>query len=419
MARDDLHPGLFAINDTDLINVLPNRINEDCDPQPGVTNYWRVRPLDRPFERPGGGGSPACRVTGPRLYRFKYTGLSMSNLAPANGAVCRHPGAQPGRDPWRADLHRDGQGTVLVSRSTPRRPTAPRTPRRASSGSPRRTTPTRGRCTPRRPRAPSPWPRSAQFSVTGNQPSTGAPALTPLTPATSAVLQRSAGPHLGAAPGRRELPRPRDPTPTGVLITKGIFEATAMPYASFTDTSGELKRAGTYTWWVTAHALSGAQGGRPVPRAPSRSGHRAPDGHKVALGGRASDPTSPGRRPCVAGPPPATGVCTVPATPVLRWAREPGIRLLHGLRQRRPEFSTLLEPDTATPATTNTMYTPALDNQDWTYGDNQTEQPVLLVRGDPVVQWGSAAPGPVGIPGSAQHSFFKKSPPVDGAARAR
>ena len=71
-------------------------------------------------------------------------------------------------------------------------------------------------------------------------------------------------------------------------------------------------------------------------------------------------------------------------------------------------LSTLLEPDTATPATTNTMYTPALDNQDSTYGDNQTEQPYYwFVR--PCRAVGQCGPSPVGVPGSAQHNFFKKS----------
>ena len=54
-------PGLFAINDTDLVSVLGNRINEDCDPKPGVPNYWRVRPLDRPYEKPGGGDLPGVQ----------------------------------------------------------------------------------------------------------------------------------------------------------------------------------------------------------------------------------------------------------------------------------------------------------------------------------------------------------------------
>jgi hypothetical protein len=78
-----------------------------------------------------------------------------------------------------------------------------------------------------------------------------------------------------------------------------------------------------------------------------------------------------------------------------------------------PSLSNLLEPTTAIPATTNTMYMPALENRDWTYADNQTERPFYwFVR--PCRAVGQCGPSPVGVAGSAQHTFFKKSPPVTG-----
>ncbi|WP_310527876.1 hypothetical protein, partial [Nocardioides sp.] len=84
-------PGLFAINDTDLVNVLPNRINEDCDPQPGITNYWRVRPLDRPYVKPGGGDLPGVQGLWSPTQSFHYSGLAVTNMSPANGATVSVP----------------------------------------------------------------------------------------------------------------------------------------------------------------------------------------------------------------------------------------------------------------------------------------------------------------------------------------
>ena len=67
-----------------------------------------------------------------------------------------------------------------------------------------------------------------------------------------------------------------------------------MPYAAFTDIGSTLKRQGTYTWWVSAHALNGAQIGPDGPTSTFQIRAIAPpSGHQVALSGRASDPTGP------------------------------------------------------------------------------------------------------------------------------
>ena len=184
-----------------------------------------------------------------------------------------------------------------------------------------------------------------------------------------------------------------------------------MAYPAMTDITSELKRPGTYTWWVTAHTSTGAEiPGAVGPASTFQIRAFAPAvGHKVALGGRALDVNNPGQTPCT----PTTGVCTVPATPVLKWDRAPGTAFYMVYVSEDPSFSNLLEPTTAIPATTNTMYMPALDNRDWTYADNQTERPYYwFVR--PCRAVGQCGPGPVGVSGSSQHDFFKKSPPVTG-----
>ena len=74
-------------------------------------------------------------------------------------------------------------------------------------------------------------------------------------------------------------------------------------------------------------------------------------------------------------------MCTVPAHPGAQLdPRARGTAFYMVYVSEDPSFTNLLEPTTAIPATTNTIYMPALDNRDWTYADNQTERPLLLVR---------------------------------------
>ncbi|MCF6377260.1 Ig-like domain repeat protein [Nocardioides KLBMP 9356] len=408
VAQTTYTPGLFAINDTDLVNVLPNRINEDCDPKPGVTNYWRVRPLDRPYEKPGGGDLPGVQGLWSPTYSFDYTGLSMNNLSPANGATVDVPALSwdpaPGALTYTVRVT-NGLGNLVDSATTYATSYTPKGFQRFPTAN--------------NPYTWSVYAETAEgttslapqrtFILTGNQPApSGVPVLTPLTPSPSAQFDGPPAltwePDPAAATYRVHATYPGG----NVLVTKGIFETTAMPWSSFTDTSSELKRPGTYTWWVTAHAQNGAQIGSAGPTSTfTIKPFTAATGHRVALGGKAALDSGSGA--CT----PLTGVCTVPATPVLRWTREPGTAFYMVYVSEDPSFSNLLEPTTALPATTNTIYTPALDNRDWTYADNQTERPYFwFVR--PCRAVGQCGPGPVGVAGSAQHSFFKKSPPVTG-----
>lgn len=409
VAQTTYTPGLFAINDTDLVNVLPNRINEDCDPKPGVTNYWRVRPLDRPYQKPGGGDLAGVQGLWSPTYSFGYTGLSMNNLAPANGATVDIPALSwdvtPGALTYTVSI-RNGLGNVVDTVTTHGTSYTPKGFQRFPTAN----NPYTWSVYAETAEGTTSLAPQRQFIVTGNQPTFGSSVLTPLGPSPSA--QFSGPPALTWEPDpAAAFYRVHATYPGGnVQVTKGLFETTSMPYASFTDSSSELKRPGTYTWWVTAHAANGAQIGGAGPSSTFQiRPFVAATGHKVALGGRAVDSTNPGQTPCT----PLTGVCTVPATPVLKWDREPGTAFYIVYVSEDPSFSNLLEPTTALPATTNTIYTPALDNRDWTYADNQTERPFFwFVR--PCRAVGQCGSGPVGVPNSAQHSFFKKSPPVTG-----
>lgn len=407
-------PGLFAINDTDLVNVLPNRINEDCDPQPGV-NYWQVRPLDRPYAKTGGGDLPGVQGNWSPKYSFDYTGLSIANQQPANNALVDIPvlswDVTPGALTYEVKIW-NGNGQQVVSETTFATSYTPKGMQRFSTA----LNPYTWSVSARTAEGTTSKAPVRQFRVTGNQPSTGAAPLTPLGPSSATTFSGPPSltwePHPDAAFYKVNAYYPG----TTTLITQGYFRNTQMPYAAMTDISSELKRKGTYTWWVTAHNADGSQietGNRITSTFQIRD-FATPTGHEVALGGRALDSNNPGQTPCVAGPPPTgTGTCTVPATPVLKWDREPGVAFYMVYVSQDPSFSNLLEPTTAVPATTNTMYTPALDNREWTYADNQTDQPYYWFA-RPCRAVGQCGPSPVGVQNSAQHSFFKKSPPVTG-----
>lgn len=397
-------PGLFAINDTDLVNVLPNRINEDCDPRPGVTNYWRVRPLDRPYVKPGGGDLPGVQGLWSPTQSFKYTGLAMNNLTPADGATVSVPTLRwdttPGALTYTVVIKLGGSqvdtATTHATSYTPKGQT------RLAAGT---YTWSVYAETAEGTRSLAPL---RTFTIAGTPPTTGAAPLTPLSPSPTGLFNGAPSltwePEPSAAYYRVHATKPGG----NVLISTGLFE-TPMAFPAMTDISSELKRPGTYTWWVTAHTTTGVL----IATGPSNTFEirqfTPADGHEVALGGRALDVNNPGQTPCT----PTTGVCTVPATPVLKWDRAPGTAFYIVYVSEDPSFSNLLEPTTALPSTTNTIYMPALDNRDWSYADNQTERPYYwFVR--PCRAVGQCGAGPVGVAGSAQHTFFKKSPPVTG-----
>ena len=246
------------------------------------------------------------------------------------------------------------------------------------------------------------------FTIAGTPPPTGAAALTPLSPSSNVLFNGAPAltwePEPSAAFYRVHATKPGG----NVLINTGLFEA-PMAFPAMTDITSELKRPGIYTWWVTAHTVTGVENSSGPSSTFEIRQFTPAEGHQVALGGRALDANNPGQTPCT----PTTGVCTVPSTPVLKWDRAPGTAFYIVYVSEDPSFSNLLEPTTSLPATTNTMYMPALDNRDWTYADNQTERPYYwFVR--PCRAVASAAPDLSAWRAPRSTRFFKKSPPVTG-----
>ena len=206
-------PGMFAVNTTGIL--APPRNNEDCIPQAGEMNYWRVRGLDRPFTK--GGDIPGVQGLFSEAQAFRYMPLSVTNMSPRNGAVVDVPtltwDTVTGAEPYKISIH-PANGSQIVSRET-----------YATSytlDGTNRPRPVRGAfhladhgagCRP--------YPihhLRQRVQRLGQRPHSAQPALTPLTPTTSTTGHHDGsvadlGAHAGRAPllGRRRQRGRRQP----------------------------------------------------------------------------------------------------------------------------------------------------------------------------------------------------------------
>ncbi len=410
-------PGMFAIN----TNGIPSsfRENEDCEPTPGVTNYWKVRPLDRPFTKPG--DIPGIQGIFSEVQSFRYgqDPVAVDLLSPSSGEEVDVPiftwkptaGAE-----FYNIVVKNKTGTVVDSSKTYSTSYAVKgTTRLPISGNPYswelQATSTDGIKSLNYVRS---------FNVSGDDPAAPADPADYLRPITGTLAD---GPSV-AAPSLTWEPMPGaaryqvrvGPASDGAQtwftgVTNGnLFHPQAMAYNAMTDISDMLLRPGDYDWQVTALDSSGT----PMETGPEGrfrvADLQTTDEHAVAIGGRELDPNNPAATtPCN----PVSGPCVVPSTPVLKWEAQPYTSYYMVYVSRDANFTNLLEPANAIPATTNTMYAPALDNRFWTYPDTEAGEALYwYVR--PCRRVNNCAASPVSTIGSAQHAFTKTSPKVDG-----
>ena len=177
------------------------------------------------------------------------------------------------------------------------------------------------------------------FNVSGNLPTSGAGALTPLDPdAVHARHHDRAVADVGADAGRRTTTRSTSATAADTDQIWFGHAATdlfgqSVPYPAMTDTSprlllpGDVRLAGDRLRPGQPRDRHGARG--PFHR---RSRSRSTTGHAVALRRPAArrQLRRHRRTPCT----PGDRRCTVPSTPVLKWTPDPRVAVLHGLRQR-------------------------------------------------------------------------------------
>jgi hypothetical protein len=405
-------PGMFAVNTTGIL--APPRINEDCIPHAGEINYWRVRGLDRPFTK--GGDIPGVQGLFSETQAFRYMPLSVTNMSPTGGQTVDVPtlkwDTMVGAETYRIRILK-ANGTQVVTKETS-----------ATSYTPHGSTklnPADG---------PFTWQVTAlgadrsesvtyqnTFNVSGNIPTSGQPALTPLTPISSTPGLMTApsltwAPMAGAHHYSVNIGNATDGAQVwfGHSATVGDLFGEPVPYPAMTDTSPRLLLPGDYDWQVTAYdANSLVIGVGPESRFTIQP-IRSTTGHALAQGGQQLDDNYAGaQNPCT----PTTGNCTVPSTPVLKWDPDPRASYYMVYVASDPSFTNLLEPSNAVPATTNSMYVPALDNRAHTYPDSQAGQSYYWhIR--PCRTALNCGPDPVSQTDVAQGTFKKRSPQVSG-----
>ncbi|WP_231249478.1 Ig-like domain repeat protein [Nocardioides furvisabuli] len=406
-------PGMFAINTTGIPSAF--RENEDCEPTPGTINYWHVRPLDRPFTKPGGGDIPGIQGIYSDTEAFLYNPAQITGMEPANGATVTVPtftwDSAPGAESYSITVYNNQGNQVDTVKTYATSYTVDGTTPLPASGNPYtwalNATTADGISSVRHTRSfsvtgtpPAPPASSGDYlrPVTGNGPFQTAPSLT-WQPHPDAVRYKV---NIGYAMDSNQIW-------FGHAAGQDLFNQ-PMPYNAMTDIGDRLLLPGTYDWQVTAVNSSGGEFASGPEGRFTVSEVDVTSEHALAIGGRELDPNNPATKtPCN----PLSGPCVVPTTPVLKWKAQPYTSYYMVYVSRDSNFTNLLEPSNAIPATTNTRYAPALDNRWWTYPDTEAGE-ALYWHIRPCRKVNNCAPSPISAIGRAQHAFTKTSPKVEG-----
>ena len=263
---------------------------------------------------------------------------------------------------------------------------------------------------------------SNTFNVSGAVPTASGTVLTPLTgravdPATASAPDLRWVPHPDASYYRLRVGAAGQYTAEGDPV---FFEPTfqdffnnQLKYPAMTDTSNRFLKAGQYHWLVQAFdADNNVLSTGPLETfsissvAPATGQALALTGTVLASGGGCSVRLNSDG---VTGP-----RCeNVPTTPVLRWDPIAGANLYMVYVSRDQGFTNLLEPESAIPSTTNTLYAPTLSNNSHTYPDVEGDRPLYwFIR--PCRSITQCGPSPVS--GMARNAFTKLSPASQAAA---
>jgi hypothetical protein len=405
-------PGIFAVNTTDRGLPQPFRPDEDCEPVPGATNYWRVRPLDRPFIK---GARVPTGVWG--FYsdpeKFKYLPPTITNMSPVGGATVDVPTLR-----WTATKSAETY-TIEVAKAngTPAVPVVTTSATSYTISGREQLKPADG---------PFSWSiyststdgiKSVRytntFNVSGNPPAATGTYLDPISPAPGDEATVDAPnlrwqPHPDAKYYRVRMGTAADTNQVWFGDEPGALWNKDVPYAAMTETSRRLLAPGDYDWQVFAYNEANVEIARGAEGRFSIKPYSEMSGFRLALNGGATN--SPGSS-CV----PTEGVCVVPSTPVLRWDPTPRASFYMVYVSYDRDFTNLLEEPRAIPATTNTLFAPTLSNQTWAYPDSQAGD------ADSALYWfirpcrgaNNCALPPTGGARPYHHTFKKVSPKVE------
>lgn len=407
------------------LNTVTGKLGRaDCKPDPpirqGEIQYWRVRALDLPFESgnntvdgvPGLFSDPQVFVYNPD--RAPETGEVPGQMSPTNGATVTVPTLR-WSDEWDATTFE-----VAIFDKTGNR--VLRTDTFAHSYTPEdRLDPADG---------PFEWALTAfkadgttasvTYRHTFNLAPESAPSTAPLTATagtgtTVGVPELAWQPHPQADAYRVTVFRPNGSG--GRTLIAWAFQNRPLENPAITSTDAVFLVAGDYSWEVTALDDDGV----PIATGPVAQFHianlPAVDGLRLSLDGDTAvagdgcafdlDTSDPS--------PTEPDICTeIPSTPVLSWNPVDGASFYAIYVSEDDKFTNTLEPLTALPATSQTVWTPNLNYVHPTIPDSQAGASYYwFVR--PCKSSTVCGPDPVSVPVSlSNHAFRKRSPQVTG-----
>ena len=388
-----------------ILGRTTSMLDDRCVPSPGVVNYWRVRPLDRPFTKSG--VLPGVQGEFSATQAFTWRPAAMTNFAPVGGATVTTPTVS-----WDAVAGAETyEVTIAVSGTT----------RTEKTHSTSYTLPTR----PGTVTNPFTWSVRAidaagtpvsmvhtgmEFNLAESPSQTGWQDLTAAGATLRAPDLRWA-PITGADHYRVQVRRPGEgymPPATGSLIGNDV------DFPAMTDTSDRLFADGTYLWQVEAYGSNNVL----LSRSPEWTFDIAElgdvAGQKIALTGASLKTSNTCSLKLDSNGQTGPRCNPMPATPTLSWNKVPGASLYQVWVNTDASFTTPMEPESAFPATSNTTYVPNLSSQVSAFPDNDAETNSAYYWAIvPCKSARSCARSIRGELGYATNAFVKKSPAVE------
>jgi len=387
--------------------------NDLCMPSQGNVTYWRVRAIDAPLDVEG---------IYSETHRFVYDSGEVVQTSPASGASVGVPTLkwQASRDAEKYVVEvRDSTDALKASTTTY---ALSWTPEGASQLDPAdgpftwtvQAVDSNGAKSPKYP--------GNTFSLTGVMPTTGAPALTPLTGVDNTSTIRSPAlswePHPDAAYYKIQI----GVAGSGFWLNTSVAHilTAKYPYPAATDIDKYFMTPGSYDWRVQAFGSDNASLGYGPVDTFRISDLASVSGQQIALDGLALDAGT--TCDAVLGQVVTEeDICTeVPATPVLDWSPIPGAAFYMVYVANDREMTNRIFTGAAI---TNTRWTPTTNMVKEALADNQAGQSYYwYIR--PCKGVSVCGPDPISTNAAATNAFRKISPkvvlqsPADGSVKS-
>ena len=411
-------PQMFWVNnDTGQTGV---REHEDCWIDPDITMYWRVRPLDLPYTK-FGALVPGVQGIFSETEQFVWRPQLGASFSPSGGETVDIPTLR-WDFPREAERYRveikDAYGLSVGMAVTTRSKSY--TPVNVAALQPNRGpfTWTVTGYDAEGPRIPGELGHRASltysntFNVSGNDPDSGAAALTPLTGLESdAPTLRAPAlswePHPDAKTYKLYVGPADDDDAPGPTSFAGTFDdayGKPLPYPAVTDTGKRFLTAGSYDWWVEAIGMDGASLGLGPEETFRIKGLWEVTGQSLAVDGS----TVGAGNGCAATKP---ALCDqIPSTPVLSWEPVEGATY-YMVYIGEGAFTNVVEPLTNVTTVANTKWAPSLSQAKSALKDSEANQAYhWFIR--PCKGPGVCGPSPISSPDVAVNQFRKVSPRV-------